>query len=449
MNSRVEQNNVVDHDVHWFYNIFSETNSFSNPSQVTLLDSNPMRLCETYLSQKQGGKIGYLKFELLSSMLYHAGVHARNCSTDIHKPCYGCYDETGGLLTGAVAYKSGLSAQLSTVYRFHEGQGIPDKGCLELNTPKDVVITVPVEVAEECSGLALPWEWTVECEGVEESEGAFDPQAQSSVSSSGPVVRPFTDDWLGLPSADLLPPTKDGSFNSEGPAVVTPASLEKLFREREATATKDNEELLTEEVLQKREQSFQKKVKRTFERVQILETLVRNNAVPSQLRPSIYNVSTTTSPSTLSPRAGLTDAFLAAFSNSTPTAQYQRILSLAERYLKSSGILAFYSSHFQPLAELQIVLKQTANDERGLGVRWTHVKLHEFFTREWQVLPERTHPLMNASLPLAQGFVLVATLVRVDLDADGEDLKKRVRAAEVSGDGRVLERQSKVRRVRR
>merc|ERR1711862_149666 len=47
---------------------------------------------------------------------------------------------------------------------------------------------------------------------------------------------------------------------------------------------------------------------------------------------------------------------------------------------------------------------------------FAHVKMHELFTREWQVLENRTHPLMNASLPLVQGFVLVGTLIRVDIE---------------------------------
>eukprot|EP00392_Amoebophrya_sp_AT5.2_P006171 g6181.t1 len=116
----------------------------------------------------------------------------------------------------------------------------------------------------------------------------------------------------------------------------------------------------------------------------------------------------------------------------------KKLLSLARRLLKAGGVFALYSTQFQELAELQRLMRESAGcggnggptGENGAGAtQWTRVQMQEYFTREWQVLPMRTHPVMDASLNLVQGFVLTATLVAVDVAADELDQISREEAA--------------------
>ena len=72
------------------------------------------------------------------------------------------------------------------------------------------------------------------------------------------------------------------------------------------------------------------------------------------------------------------------------------------------GVVAFFAGDLVKLSQLQAFFRFNERNE------YTHVKLHEYFTREHQILPQRTHPVMKPAVPLMQGFVLAATRVQYD-----------------------------------
>merc|ERR1712224_272463 len=78
----------------------------------------------------------------------------------------------------------------------------------------------------------------------------------------------------------------------------------------------------------------------------------------------------------------------------------QVALSLAALYLCPGGVLSLYCPHLQPLVNLQGSMKN--------GGDWVAARIQEFFTREHQVLPMRTHPQMQIS-NLVEGFLFTAT----------------------------------------
>ena len=114
------------------------------------------------------------------------------------------------------------------------------------------------------------------------------------------------------------------------------------------------------------------------------------------------------------------DSFVVAINTSDDSEDdefYERMFALWKTYTKSGGVVSFYSTDFNILSLLQKKMRHSIKDESS-AKRFTHVKLHEYFTREQQVLPKRTHPIMKSALQLVSGFVLAATLVDVDLDEE-------------------------------
>lgn len=80
-----------------------------------------------------------------------------------------------------------------------------------------------------------------------------------------------------------------------------------------------------------------------------------------------------------------------------PLQIYQHI----EHLIKPSASIAVFSLHIQFLAELKDFLTQQK--------KAVNVKIEELWTREYQVLPMRTHPQM--SMHGASGFILSAMRV--------------------------------------
>jgi len=72
-------------------------------------------------------------------------------------------------------------------------------------------------------------------------------------------------------------------------------------------------------------------------------------------------------------------------------------------HLAPSGRLVVYGPHLQPLAARQSAMRA--------GGIFVDVRLTQLFTREYQVLPQRTHPHMSAEAQLCEGFLLTATKV--------------------------------------
>jgi len=84
------------------------------------------------------------------------------------------------------------------------------------------------------------------------------------------------------------------------------------------------------------------------------------------------------------------------------------VLEVALPRLTSGGRLVVYGQHLQPLAARQGAMRA--------GGDFVDVRLHQLFTREYQVLPQRTHPIMTADAMLCEGFILSATKI---IDEDG------------------------------
>lgn len=86
------------------------------------------------------------------------------------------------------------------------------------------------------------------------------------------------------------------------------------------------------------------------------------------------------------------------------------VLELGLPRLASGGRLVVYGQHLQPLAARQGALRASGD--------FVDVRLHQLFTREYQVLPMRTHPIMTADAMLCEGFILSATKI---VDENGVD----------------------------
>lgn len=88
-------------------------------------------------------------------------------------------------------------------------------------------------------------------------------------------------------------------------------------------------------------------------------------------------------------------------------------LKHAVKHLKPSGTISIFTTNMSELAELQFAIRyHTACEGTPLeGHNFTHVRLEEFLLREQQVLPNRTHPMMQAEIRLVNGFLLSAIKV--------------------------------------
>jgi len=84
------------------------------------------------------------------------------------------------------------------------------------------------------------------------------------------------------------------------------------------------------------------------------------------------------------------------------------------------GRVVVYGQHLQPVAALQ-------GSWRASG-QFVDVRLEQLFTREYQVLPQRTHPHMAAESQLCEGYILSASKV-VDYSSDAPDRAEPVEQA--------------------
>lgn len=89
------------------------------------------------------------------------------------------------------------------------------------------------------------------------------------------------------------------------------------------------------------------------------------------------------------------------------------VLALASQRLVPGGRLVIFGHHLQPMAEQQGAMRTSGN--------WVDVRLTQLFTREYQVLPQRTHPHMAQDVMHCEGFLLVGTRV-VDIPTDAADI---------------------------
>mmetsp|Transcript_54366 Transcript_54366/g.156320 ORF Transcript_54366/g.156320 Transcript_54366/m.156320 type:complete len:453 (+) Transcript_54366:50-1408(+) len=88
-------------------------------------------------------------------------------------------------------------------------------------------------------------------------------------------------------------------------------------------------------------------------------------------------------------------------------------LEVGLSHLAPGGRLVVFGQHLQPLAARQGVFRTSG--------AFVDVKLNQLFTREYQVLPQRTHPIMTAEAMLCEGFLLTATKVTNEERASGGD----------------------------
>mmetsp|Transcript_10180 Transcript_10180/g.22940 ORF Transcript_10180/g.22940 Transcript_10180/m.22940 type:complete len:473 (-) Transcript_10180:30-1448(-) len=108
------------------------------------------------------------------------------------------------------------------------------------------------------------------------------------------------------------------------------------------------------------------------------------------------------------------------------------------KHLKPSGRVVIYDQHLQQLAAQQAAWRGSAE--------FVDVRLVQLFTREYQVLPQRTHPHMTAEAHLCEGFLLAATKVLPLGDEDeaggpkGQSQKGRGKGAGGGGPPRKRQR---------
>lgn len=91
-------------------------------------------------------------------------------------------------------------------------------------------------------------------------------------------------------------------------------------------------------------------------------------------------------------------------------------LEVGLQQLASGGRVVVFGHHLQPMAALQGTWRT--------GGSFVDVRLEQLFTREYQVLPLRTHPHMSAEAELCGGFILSASKVIGDCPSFGENQAK-------------------------
>lgn len=89
-------------------------------------------------------------------------------------------------------------------------------------------------------------------------------------------------------------------------------------------------------------------------------------------------------------------------------------LELGLQRLVPGGRVVVYAQHLQPLATRQASFRASGG--------FVDVRLHQLFTREYQVLPQRTHPMMTAESMLCEGFVLCASKVVSEAEVSTADV---------------------------
>ncbi|CAD7924259.1 unnamed protein product [Amoebophrya sp. A120] len=431
--------------------------------QLTVLEVTPMLLCE-YYAQEKPSKIAHLKFEVLSGLLWHANVFGSSFGKTTARPTAEkqpprvlVYDEVGGMLAGAVHYRmfgpgdlmssrsststTSSSSILATgtsnasrngLFRIHQTVGAPNKAGEQLNCPTARVL--PFDLVES---LLLddeaPKQSTATGSCAEDCNRS--PMEQEVATNKQKLI----DDFIALP--EEMRSLNLGAL--EGKVAEYEAELKDKGTTEIVVSEANNATSKTPSNVDVNPK-FVERLRRCVLRKNLVEDFFANTKV------STSNAAER-QPST---KTGSMDTFVVALNpsgqNGENSVDPMHLWKLAEQVLRGSGILAVYSTQFQPLAELQRKLRETSGKPE-LRVRWTHVKMHEYFTREWQVLPMRTHPVMDSCLNLVQGFVLCATMLRVDTEAEAHDLESRERAeafAKANNLG-LMQQHSKRRRVRK
>mmetsp|Transcript_127038 Transcript_127038/g.290675 ORF Transcript_127038/g.290675 Transcript_127038/m.290675 type:complete len:118 (+) Transcript_127038:974-1327(+) len=95
------------------------------------------------------------------------------------------------------------------------------------------------------------------------------------------------------------------------------------------------------------------------------------------------------------------------------------------RLLRPGGTVGVYGPSLQPLACFQAAMRASTfcgrytppGDSVEQKFGFVNIRLEEFWLREYQVLPQRTHPLMNAQTNLVSGFVLSGVKIIGDVEA--------------------------------
>ena len=86
-----------------------------------------------------------------------------------------------------------------------------------------------------------------------------------------------------------------------------------------------------------------------------------------------------------------------------------------EPMLKHGGALAIYSRTIEPLLEILYNLRNVSEEESASS-KFINIQLTEQMYREQEIVKERTHPIMQQSTNLFQGFILSAIKVAPNTD---------------------------------
>ena len=94
--------------------------------------------------------------------------------------------------------------------------------------------------------------------------------------------------------------------------------------------------------------------------------------------------------------------------NGTAEFEIEDVFNKLESRLKLGGTIAFYARNVEPL--LALLYKLRCPEEES-EFRYLNVQLTEQMCREMEIVKDRTHPVMNQSIYLFQGFILSAIKV--------------------------------------
>ncbi|KAK2196723.1 tRNA (adenine(58)-N(1))-methyltransferase non-catalytic subunit TRM6 [Babesia duncani] len=88
--------------------------------------------------------------------------------------------------------------------------------------------------------------------------------------------------------------------------------------------------------------------------------------------------------------------------NTAVTACTNKLKDIADAYL--APVFVLYGQQYQPMFECQRALSVSSN--------YVNVKLEEVFIREYQMEPQRTHPIMHANMRPFCGFIVSAIKIK-------------------------------------
>lgn len=81
---------------------------------------------------------------------------------------------------------------------------------------------------------------------------------------------------------------------------------------------------------------------------------------------------------------------------------FEEIVRKLEPSLAPGCVIALHCQNLEPLHSLVLYLKSSPS--------FIHVKLHDMWAREYQVLKNRTHPMMY--MPAHSGYIVTAIRVK-------------------------------------